>query len=135
AGPVETRFVRAGYPVLTNSSPHRMDDAVPLLIPEVNPDHLALLDACKQTGGGFIVANPNCSTAMIALALAPLAARFGVVAGPAGRRGWPGCARRGRLSPAYRKRCACRRLPSVPSWYATSWTALSPGSTAMRGGG
>src|SRR5213595_3644807 len=66
AGLVETRFARAGYPVLTNSSPHRMDDAVPLLIPEVNPDHLALLDACKQTGGGFIVANPNCSTVMIA---------------------------------------------------------------------
>src|SRR6266568_6534868 len=65
AGPVETRFARAGYPVLTNSSPHRMDEAVPLLIPEVNPDHLALLDACKQTGGGFIVANPNCSTVMI----------------------------------------------------------------------
>src|SRR2546421_7371522 len=80
AGPVETRFARAGYRVLTNSSSHRMDDAVPLLIPEVNPDHLALLDACKQTGGGFIVANPNCSTVMIALALAPLAARFGIAA-------------------------------------------------------
>src|SRR6266516_5506204 len=79
AGPVETRFARAGYPVLTNSSPHRMDEAVPLLIPEVNPDHLALLDACKQTGGGFIVADPNCSTVMIALALAPLVTRFGVV--------------------------------------------------------
>src|SRR5437660_4858000 len=80
AGPVETRFARAGYRVVTNSSTHRMDDAVPLLIPEVNPDHLALLDACKQTGGGFIVANPNCSTVVIALALAPLAARFGVLA-------------------------------------------------------
>src|SRR5437879_2833792 len=80
AGSVETRFARAGYPVLTNSSPHRMDDAVPLLIPEVNPDQLALLDACKATGGGFIVANPNCSTVMIALALAPLADRFGVAA-------------------------------------------------------
>src|SRR2546426_12134468 len=79
AGPVETRFARAGYRVVTNSSPHRMDDAVPLLIPEVNPDHLALLDACKATGGGFIVANPNCSTVMIALALAPLAARFGEI--------------------------------------------------------
>src|SRR5947208_13349371 len=80
AGPVETRFARAGYRVVTNSSPHRMDDAVPLLIPEVNPDQLALLDACKATGGGFIVANPNCSTVMIALALAPLADRFGVAA-------------------------------------------------------
>src|SRR5204863_1275711 len=76
AGPVETRFARAGYRVVTNSSPHRMDDAVPLLIPEVNPDQLALLDACKATGGGFIVANPNCWTVMIALALVPLAARF-----------------------------------------------------------
>src|SRR5437763_13820336 len=80
AGPVETRFARAGYRVVTNSSPHRMDDAVPLLIPEVNPDHLALLDACKATGGGFIVANPNCSTVMLALVLAPLAARFGIEA-------------------------------------------------------
>src|SRR5438132_334628 len=80
AGSVETRFARAGYRVVTNSSPHRMDDAVPLLIPEVNPDQLLLLDACKATGGGFIVANPNCSTVMIALALAPLADRFGVAA-------------------------------------------------------
>src|SRR5438445_9270232 len=64
AGPVETRFARAGYRVVTNSSPHRMDDAVPLLIPEVNPDQPALLDACQATGGGFIVANPNCSTVM-----------------------------------------------------------------------
>src|SRR3989442_4490394 len=77
AGPVATRVARAGYRVVTNSSPHRMDDSVPLLIPEANPDHLALLDACKGTGGGFIVASPNCSTAMIALALAPLAARLG----------------------------------------------------------
>jgi aspartate-semialdehyde dehydrogenase len=77
AGPVETRFARAGYPVLSNSAAHRMDDQVPLLVPEVNPDHLALLDGC---GDGFIVTNPNCSTVMIALALAPLAARFGVEA-------------------------------------------------------
>lgn len=80
AGPVESRFARAGYPVISNSSAHRMDDAVPLLIPEVNPEHMALLDACKGRGPGFIVTNPNCSTAMIALALAPLAARFGVEA-------------------------------------------------------
>jgi aspartate-semialdehyde dehydrogenase len=77
AGPVETRFARAGYPVLSNAAAHRMDEQVPLLVPEVNPDHLALLDACRD---GFIVTNPNCSTVMIALALAPLAARFGVEA-------------------------------------------------------
>ena len=80
AGDVEARFARAGYAVISNSSSHRMDDAVPLLIPEVNPDHLALLDGCRGAGRGFIVTNPNCSTVMIALALAPLAARFGVEA-------------------------------------------------------
>src|SRR5260370_37130195 len=55
-----------------------MDEAVPLLIPEVNAEHLTLLDASRGTGRGFIVTNPNCSTVMIALALAPLVARFGV---------------------------------------------------------
>jgi aspartate-semialdehyde dehydrogenase len=85
AGSIETRFARAGYPVISNSAAHRMDDQVPLLIPEVNPEHLAVLDACKGVGGGgggggFIVTNPNCSTVMVALALAPLAARFGVTA-------------------------------------------------------
>ena len=78
AGPIETRFAEAGYPVISNSSSHRMDDGVPLLVPEVNPDHLALLT--PRSGRGFIVTNPNCSTVMIALALAPLAARFGVEA-------------------------------------------------------
>jgi aspartate-semialdehyde dehydrogenase len=55
-----------------------MDDAVPLLIPEVNPEHLAVLDACRAAGRGFIVTNPNCSAVMVALALAPLATRFGI---------------------------------------------------------
>jgi len=80
AGPVETRFARAGYPVISNSAAHRMDEQVPLLIPEVNPDHLAVLDACRRADGGCIVTNPNCSTVMVSLALAPLAARFGVEA-------------------------------------------------------
>jgi aspartate-semialdehyde dehydrogenase len=82
AGPMEAQFVQAGYPVISNSSSHRMDEAVPLLIPEVNPDHLGLLDRRRQDGAGrgFIVTNPNCSTVMLALALAPLAARFGVEA-------------------------------------------------------
>ncbi|HZH80877.1 MAG TPA: aspartate-semialdehyde dehydrogenase [Gemmatimonadales bacterium] len=78
AGPVETRFAQAGYPVISNSSAHRLSDPVPLIIPEVNPDHLGLLDACRETQRGFIVTNPNCSAVMIALALAPLATRFGV---------------------------------------------------------
>jgi len=78
AGPVETRFAQAGYPVISNSSAHRLSDRVPLIIPEVNPDHLGLLDACRETQRGFIVTNPNCSAVMIALALTPLATRFGV---------------------------------------------------------
>lgn len=78
AGPVEARFAEAGYPVISNSSAHRMSDSVPLIIPEVNPEHLGLLDACRDTRQGFIVTNPNCSAVMITLALAPLVARFGV---------------------------------------------------------
>jgi len=82
AGPVEAQFAAAGYPVISNSSSHRMDDDVPLLIPEVNAGHLAMLTGRpgRGGGGGFIVTNPNCSTIMIALALAPLQARFGVEA-------------------------------------------------------
>ena len=82
AGDAETAFEAAGYPVVSNSSSHRMDAGVPLVIPEVNAGHLALLDPGrgKGTRRGFIVTNPNCSTIVIALALAPLAARFGVEA-------------------------------------------------------
>ena len=82
AGETETAFARAGFAVVSNSSAHRLDESVPLLIPEVNAEHLALLDGCGAGGGkrGFIVTNPNCSTVMLALALAPLAARFGVEA-------------------------------------------------------
>ncbi|MDT7602075.1 MAG: aspartate-semialdehyde dehydrogenase [Acidobacteriota bacterium] len=78
----EGEFARAGFPVISNSSAYRMDEDVPLLIPEVNHEHLQLLDAqrARNASGGFIVTNPNCSTIMIALALAPLNARFGLEA-------------------------------------------------------
>jgi len=78
----EAAFAQAGYPVISNSSAFRMDADVPLLIPEVNHEHLALLDAQKARypSGGLIVTNPNCSTIMLALALAPLHKRFGVKA-------------------------------------------------------
>ncbi|MDQ3908735.1 MAG: aspartate-semialdehyde dehydrogenase, partial [Acidobacteriota bacterium] len=78
----EGQFARAGYPVISNSSAYRMDEDVPLLIPEINHEHLRLLDAQRATNdsGGFIVTNPNCSTIMIAMALAPLHARFGIEA-------------------------------------------------------
>jgi aspartate-semialdehyde dehydrogenase len=78
---VEGRFAGAGYPVVSNSSAYRMDADVPLVIPEVNAEHLALVrrDGGKGGAGGFIVTNPNCSTIMVALALAPLAP-FGIEA-------------------------------------------------------
>jgi aspartate-semialdehyde dehydrogenase len=78
---VEDAFARSGYPVISNSSAFRMERDVPLLIPEINHEHLSLLDGQRKSRGyesGFIVTNPNCSTIMLALALAPLDARFGV---------------------------------------------------------
>ena len=75
----EGSFAKAGYPVISNSSAFRMDEDVPLLIPEVNHQHLGLLERQKQKyERGFIVTNPNCSTIMLALALAPLHAAFGI---------------------------------------------------------
>jgi aspartate-semialdehyde dehydrogenase len=77
----EGNFAAAGYPVISNSSAYRMDQDVPLLIPEINPKHLALIDAQKKSRDaqpGFIVTNPNCSTIMLALALAPLQQEFGI---------------------------------------------------------
>jgi len=80
----EEGFARAGYPVISNSSACRMQKDVPLLIPEINHEHLRLLEVQRASRGfrkgGFIVTNPNCSTVMIALALAPLHARFGISA-------------------------------------------------------
>jgi aspartate-semialdehyde dehydrogenase len=80
AGPIEQGFARAGAIVVTNARNHRMDPDVPLLIPEVNADHVALLDCQRESRGwkGAILANPNCSTAAIALALAPLHRSFGI---------------------------------------------------------
>ena len=75
---IEPEFARRCL-VVTNASAHRMDEDVPLLVPEVNPDHLALLppplDGARVPCG--IVANPNCSTIGLVLALKPLADAFG----------------------------------------------------------
>lgn len=71
AGPVETELVRRGVSVFSNAADHRMDATVPLLVPEVNADHLALL-ARRPRGRGVLVTNPNCSTTGLVLALAPL---------------------------------------------------------------
>jgi aspartate-semialdehyde dehydrogenase len=77
----EESFARAGYPVISNASSFRMDADVPLLIPEINAHHLEVLERQRKErgfGDGYIVTNPNCSTIIMALALAPLHARFGV---------------------------------------------------------
>jgi len=80
AGPIEEEFARAGYMVVSNASSHRMDPDVPLLIPEINPEHLGLIKHQQEQRGwkGFIVTNPNCSTIALCLALAPLERAFGV---------------------------------------------------------
>ena len=79
----EENFARAGYPVISNASSFRMDEDVPLLIPEINANHLDIIPRQKKERGfssGYIVTNPNCSTIIMALALAPLHARFGIEA-------------------------------------------------------
>ncbi len=79
AGEIESDFARAGYPVISNARNFRMEPDVPLLIPEVNPDHTALIDRQDWGGsGGFIVTNPNCSTVGLVMALKPLHDAFGV---------------------------------------------------------
>ncbi len=81
AGDLETAFAEAGYPVLSNSKNHRMDEDVPLLVPEINHQHLELLKIQKQNhsyGNGYIITNPNCSTMALVLALAPLQDAFGI---------------------------------------------------------
>lgn len=74
---VEQAFAVAGIPVFSNASSFRMAQGVPLLVPEVNPDHIELLRGRPQ-GTGFIVANPNCSTTGLVLALSPLDKQIGV---------------------------------------------------------
>lgn len=80
AGPIEQEFARAGAYVITNTRTHRMEPDVPLLIPEANADHLALIDRQRRERNwpGAILANPNCSTAALVLALVPLHRAFGV---------------------------------------------------------
>ncbi len=78
AGPVENEF-GALYPVFSKASAHRMDRDVPLIVPEINPDHTALVKVQQKKRGwkGFITTDPNCSTIGLAITLAPLA-QFGI---------------------------------------------------------
>src|SRR5947209_3182903 len=77
---LEPRFAAAGCAVVSNSSSFRMAENVPLVIPEVNGDHVELIKAQKwyKNNGGFMVTNPNCSAIGLVLALAPLHHRFGI---------------------------------------------------------
>jgi aspartate-semialdehyde dehydrogenase len=76
---IERAFASAGHTVVSNSRNHRMDEDVPLLVPEINGDHLNLLPGQQKKRGwsGQIVTNPNCSTIVLTMALAPLK-QFGI---------------------------------------------------------
>ena len=71
---VEPEFAKAGFAVASNASSHRMEKDIPLVIPEINSEHLELLEIQQDTRGwdGYIITNPNCSTIVMALTLKPL---------------------------------------------------------------
>ena len=77
---MEPQFAAAGCAVVSNSSAFRMQADVPLVIPEVNADHLALIEeqSWRKQSGGYIVTNPNCSAIGLVVALAPLHRKFGI---------------------------------------------------------
>lgn len=77
AGEIEEDFAQAGYTVISNSRNHRMDPAVPLLIPEVNSCHLELVRS-QRFEKGMLVTNPNCSVIGLTMALKPLVDRWGI---------------------------------------------------------
>jgi len=80
AGEAEELYASQGCAVVSNSKNHRMAPDVPLLIPEINADHLGAIDRQKKRrgGDGFIVTNPNCSTMGLAIAIAPLDRLYGI---------------------------------------------------------
>src|SRR5699024_1479347 len=80
AGDIEKGFAEAGIPVISNAKNYRMHDQVPLLVPEINPDHTELIK--KQNfsadGSGWIVTNPNCVSVPLSMSLRPLDDAFGI---------------------------------------------------------
>jgi aspartate-semialdehyde dehydrogenase len=86
AGQVESELADAGFAVCSNASAHRMDEDVPLLIPDVNPEHTALIAGQKRKRlasgqkAGYIVTNPNCTSTHLVCALKPLYDAFGLQA-------------------------------------------------------
>lgn len=77
---LEPRFAEAGCAVVSNSSAYRMAPSVPLVIPEINAEHLHLIEEqpSRRTTGGYMVTNPNCSTIGLVMALKPIEERFGI---------------------------------------------------------
>jgi aspartate-semialdehyde dehydrogenase len=80
ASDVELAFAKAGIPVISNAKNYRTDPTVPLLIPEVNPDHIELIDTQTFTsdGSGWIVTNPNCVAVPLTTSLKPLHDTYGM---------------------------------------------------------
>lgn len=79
----EAAFAAAGYPVISNSSTYRMPEDVPLVVPEINPDHLNIIPYQQKKRGydkGYLVTNPNCTTIGLVMVLAPLQKAFGLEA-------------------------------------------------------
>lgn len=80
AGDIEPAFARAGIPVISNAKNYRMDERVPLLIPEINPEHIELINSQGFTddNSGWIVTNPNCVCVPLAMSLKPIYSQFGI---------------------------------------------------------
>jgi aspartate-semialdehyde dehydrogenase len=80
AGEAEDEYANRGCAVVSNSRNHRMGEDVPLLIPEINADHLGAIEQQRKrrNGKGYIVTNPNCSVIGLAMALAPIERAFGI---------------------------------------------------------
>ncbi len=72
SGPIESGLREKGFAVFSNSAAHRLEDDVPILIPEVNPEHLEIIKTQQKKYGGFIVASSNCCVAGLVLSLKPL---------------------------------------------------------------
>src|SRR5205085_12588197 len=82
AGEAEDEYANRGCAVVSNARNHRMDADVPLLIPEVNADHIGVVERQRKRRGGrgYIVTNPNCSVIGLAMAIAPIERLYGIEA-------------------------------------------------------
>lgn len=80
AGEIEKAFAKAGYQVISNTKNYRMEDDVPLVVPEVNPDHIKIIpfQQSRRKWQGFIVTNPNCVVVPLVMALKPIHDKFGI---------------------------------------------------------